>query len=156
MEPCTPRSHAQSPHGSQRIPYIPCTAPPRRSVPHRCALVTDAYLVANCTPTTDVYRLGPVGSQRHCVDDPWPKSGHRCIASTCGDYTPSYLSPFYACGGTNTALQMRAMGYAALCLNFNVLLYVLLQECTADISKAALSKMASGATQNHTHTCTPS
>ena len=44
----------------------------------------------------------------------------------------------------------RGRRYSAVMLNFNVLLYLLLQECTRDIAKVALSKMAMGRTDGRT------
>ena len=48
------------------------------------------------------------------------------------------------------SIQLRNMGYSAAIINFNLLLYVLIKECTRDMANMALSKMTRGVTDART------
>ena len=99
-----------------------------------CSLLSDAYLATNCTRSIDLYRTGTLGAQYDCMDDPWY----------------GYSSPFHACGGAIADVQLRNMGYSALMINFNLFLYLLLRECTRDMSTLALSKITRGMSDTRT------
>ena len=86
-----------------------------------CSLLTSEYLETNCTRSLDMYRYGPIGSGVYECGDEYPWEG--------------YSSAYAACGGVTAAIQLRNMGYAAVLMSFNAVLYVLFKECTRDIGE---------------------
>ena len=101
-----------------------------------CSLLTPSYYALNCTSALDLRNLGPLGTQVECTGESWE----------------AYQTAFTACGAATSAIQMRNVGYSAFMINLNLLLYLILQECTRDMSAFALSKMARGITDARTST----
>ena len=95
-----------------------------------CSLLTESFYSLNCTRALDLYGggLGPLGTQLACTGEPWGP----------------YQTAFTACGAATSAIRMRNVGYAAVMININLLFYLILKECTRDMSEVALSKMARG------------
>ena len=101
-----------------------------------CSLLTSEYLETNCTRSLDMYRYGPIGSGVYECGDEYPWEG--------------YSSAYAACGAVTASIQLRNMGYAAVSVSFNAVLYVLFKECTRDMGKQALSKLTRGKTDART------
>ena len=103
-----------------------------------CSLLTESFYSLNCTRALDLYGggLGPLGTQLACTGEPWGP----------------YQTAFTACGAATSAIRMRNVGYAAVMININLLFYLILKECTRDMSEVALSKMARGQSDARTST----
>lgn len=101
-----------------------------------CALITPAYLAANCSRAIDLFMAGPAPSL-DCSDGGWSPGS-------------LYTSAYSACGSAIAGIRMRTCAYGGLAINFNVLLLLLLNESTQGMDHLTLHKVVRGHTGQRT------